>query len=377
MVIVCSCLENMYLRSSFLKIMTTENLTIQITKVNESKITQVDWENLPFGRVFSDHILIMDYINGAWKTPEIVPFDNLNLHPATSALHYGQAVFEGMKANRMVDGKISVFRPEMNAARFRESCARMCMAEIDENVFVSLLAQFIKIEKDWIPQKEGYSLYLRPFMFATDSYIGVKPSDSYRFAIFACPVGAYYTEPVNVKIEEFYTRAANGGVGRAKAAGNYAAALYPAKLAQSQGFHQLIWTDAISHEYIEESGTMNIVFVINGKMISPSEDSDTILRGVTKRSVLEIAKMWGIPVEERKVSVKEVIEAAKNGSLEDAFGAGTAATIAPIAKIGFRDEVFQLPAIETRTLSNKIKTYLDQVKSGEIQDDNNWCLKIN
>jgi len=213
-------------------------------------------------------------------------------------------------------------------------------------------------------------------MFATDDFIGIKPSETYKFVIFTCPVGAYYTQPVNVKIEEYYTRAAEGGVGRAKTAGNYAASLYPAKLAQEQGFHQLIWTDAKEHKYIEESGTMNIVFEIGGKLITPSEDSDTILRGVTKRSVVEIAKSWGVEVEERKVTVDEIIEGLRNGTVTDAFGAGTAATIAHIAKIGFRDEIFELPPVEQRELSNKIKDYLNDLKTGKVEDEFNWCLRV-
>ena len=234
----------------------------------------------------------------------------------------------------------------------------------------------VELDKDWIPNKEGYSLYIRPFMFATDDFIGIKPSETYKFVIFTCPVGAYYSQPVNVKIEEYYTRAAEGGVGRAKTAGNYAASLYPAKLAQEQGFHQLVWTDAKEHKYIEESGTMNIVFEIDGKLITPSEGSDTILKGVTKRSVLEIAESWGVELEERKITVEEIVEGLRNGKVTDAFGAGTAATIAHIAKIGFRDEIFELPAVDTREISNKIKDYLTDLKTGRIADEFNWCLKV-
>lgn len=356
--------------------MITQNLNCRITKTSNSHINQVDWDNIPFGKIFTDHILVMDYADGKWQDAEIMPFQNLQLHPATSALHYGQAVFEGMKANKTIDGKISIFRPEMNATRFRESCKRLCMAELEEELFIEALSRFVEVEKDWIPNKDGYSLYIRPFMFSTDDFIGVKPSNTYKFVIFACPVGSYYTEPVNVKIEEYYTRAVEGGVGRAKAAGNYAAALYPARLGQEKGFHQLIWTDAKEHKYIEESGTMNIVFIIDNVLVTPSEDTDTILRGVTKRSVVEIAKMWGYPVEERKVSVEEVIKAAKENRLQDAFGAGTAATIAPIAKIGFRDEILELPSVESRVFSAKIKDYLDDLKAGKIEDTNHWCLMI-
>ena len=356
--------------------MLNETLPLKITKTENSRINSVDWDNLPFGKVFSDHILIMEYKDGAWQQPEIKPFESFSLHPATSAIHYGQSIFEGMKANKTADGDILIFRPQMNEKRFAESCIRMCMPMLPEGMFTELIRKTVELDKDWIPNKEGYSLYIRPFMFATDDFIGIKPSETYKFVIFTCPVGAYYSQPVNVKIEEYYTRAAEGGVGRAKTAGNYAASLYPAKLAQEQGFHQLVWTDAKEHKYIEESGTMNIVFEIDGKLITPSEDSDTILRGVTKRSVVEIAKSWGVEVEERKITVEEIVEGLRNGKVTDAFGAGTAATIAHIAKIGFRDEIFELPAVETREISNKIKDYLNDLKTGRIADEFNWCLKV-
>ena len=356
--------------------MLNETLSLKITKSDNSRINSVDWDNLPFGKVFSDHILVMEYKGGTWHQPEIKPFESFNLHPATSALHYGQSIFEGMKANKTSQGDVLIFRPEINENRFAESCSRMCMPVLPEGMFTELIRRVVELDRNWIPNREGYSLYIRPFMFATDDFIGIKPSETYKFVIFTCPVGAYYTQPVNVKIEEYYTRAAEGGVGRAKTAGNYAASLYPAKLAQEQGFHQLIWTDAKEHKYIEESGTMNIVFEIGGKLITPSEDSDTILRGVTKRSVVEIAKSWGVEVEERKVTVDEIIEGLRNGTVTDAFGAGTAATIAHIAKIGFRDEIFELPPVEQRELSNKIKDYLNDLKTGKVEDEFNWCLRV-
>jgi branched-chain amino acid aminotransferase len=353
-----------------------ETLSLKITRIAESNINAVDWDNLPFGKVFSDHMLVMDYSDGEWKTPEIMPFQSLDLHPATSAIHYGQSIFEGMKANKDKDGNVLIFRPDLNAKRFSESCERLCMPNIPESLFVELIRKVIEVDKDWVPSREGYSLYIRPFMFATDDFIGIKPSDTYKFIIFTCPVGAYYSQPVNVKIEEFYTRAANGGVGRAKTAGNYAASLYPAKLAQEQGFHQLIWTDAIEHKYIEESGTMNILFEMDGKLITPSEDMDTILRGVTKRAAVEIAKHWGVEVEERKITVEEIVDGLRRGTVTDAFGAGTAATIAQIAKIGFRDEIFELPPVEGRGISNRIKNYLTDLKAGKIQDEYHWIYKF-
>lgn len=356
--------------------MLDDTISIKITKTTNSKVNDVDWENLPFGKVFSDHMLEMNYCDGAWQEPEIKPFQSLSLHPATSAIHYGQSIFEGLKANKTNEGEVLLFRPDMNAKRFAESSERLCMPVIPENVFMDLVKKIVEVDKDWIPNKEGYSLYIRPFMFATDDFIGIKPSDTYKFMIFTCPVGVYYSNPVNVKIEEYYTRAAVGGVGRAKTAGNYAASLLPAKKGQEEGFHQLVWTDAVEHKYIEESGTMNIVFVIDGKLVTPSEDSDTILRGVTKRSVVEIAKYWGVEVEERKITVEEIIDAIKTGRLEDAFGAGTAATIAPIAKIGYRGEIYELPSMESRTLSVKIKNYLSDVKCGRVEDVMNWCVKV-
>jgi branched-chain amino acid aminotransferase len=356
--------------------MLEDTTTINISKTQNSRLSLVDWDNLPFGKVFSDHMLVMDYTDGEWQTPEIMPFDTLDLHPATSAIHYGQSIFEGMKAHKTEDGDVLLFRPEMNAKRFSESCNRMCMPEIQEDMFLELVKRVVEVDREWVPDKTGYSLYIRPFMFATDSFIGIKPSDNYKFIIFTCPVGVYYTTPVNVKIEEFYTRAAIGGVGRAKTAGNYAASLYPAKKGREEGFHQLIWTDGIEHKYIEESGTMNLVFVIDGKMITPSEDADTILKGVTKRSVVEIARHWGIEVEERKVTVDEIIVALKEGRVQDAFGAGTAATIAPISKIGYKDELYELPSLESRELSIKIKAYLSDLKKGIIEDEMNWCVRV-
>ncbi len=358
------------------KRMLDQTIDIKIERTENSRLSSVDFDNLPFGKVFSDHMLEMDFIDGKWQTPVIKPFGDLNLHPATSAIHYGQSIFEGMKANKTESGEILMFRPDMNAKRFAESCERMCMPVLSEEMFVELVRKVVEVDKEWVPSKDGDSLYIRPFMFATDDFIGIKPSDTYKFIIFTCPVGTYYTAPVNVKIEEYYTRASLGGVGRAKTAGNYAASLFPARKGQQEGFHQLVWTDGLEHKYIEESGTMNIVFVIDGVIVTPSEDSDTILRGITKRSVLQVAEKWGVSIEERKVTVEEIVKGIKEGRVQDAFGAGTAATIAPIAKIGFRDELLELPAIETRELSEKIKNYLSDVKCGKIADEFNWCLKV-
>jgi branched-chain amino acid aminotransferase len=356
--------------------MLKETAAMNITLTKQSNITKVDWDNIAFGRVFSDHMLVMDFENGEWQQAQIIPFGNISLNPATSALHYGQSVFEGMKATKTVNGDVFLFRPEMNARRFKESCERLCMPGIPEEVYVELVRRLVDVERDWVSAKEDYSLYIRPFIFATDDYVGVKPSETYKFVIFTCPVGTYYSEPVSVKIEEYYTRAAEGGVGRAKAAGNYAAALYPAKQGQLQGFHQLVWTDAKEHKYIEESGTMNIMFLINNVLVTPSETADTILKGTTKRTVLEIAESWGMAVEERQISVEEVINGIKDGSITEVFGAGTAATIAHIVKVGFREEVLELAPLESRIFSNKVKKYLDDLKAGKMEDTFGWCVKV-
>jgi branched-chain amino acid aminotransferase len=356
--------------------MSLPTISFQLTETQNSRINQVDWDHLAFGRVFSDHMFVMDYQNGAWQEGKIVPFAPIPMHPAMSAIHYGQSIFEGLKAYKHTDGSISIFRPDMNAKRFKESAERMCMPTVPEDIFIEAVRQLVALDRNWVTDRPGFALYIRPFLFATDEFVGIKPADNYKFMVITSPVGAYYSEPVKVKIEEYYTRAALGGVGRAKAAGNYGASLFPAKQGQMNGYHQLVWTDAAEHKYIEESGTMNIVFQIGGKLISPSEESDTILRGITKRSVFELAEAWGIPVEERKVTVQEIIDAAKNGTLEDAFGAGTAATIAPIIEIGFREERLQLAPLESRTISSKIKNYLDDLKTGKIEDIHGWNFKI-
>lgn len=353
----------------------TEAQEIEIIKTEQSKIASIDFDNLPFGRVFTDHMLVMEYADGKWGKATIKPFQNLDLHPAISAIHYGQSIFEGMKAYKDDNGQVLLFRPEENAKRLNASAKRMCMPEIPVDTFMSGLKALVDIDRDWIPQNNEASLYIRPFMFATDEYIGIKPSDNYLFMIFCCPVGAYYSEPLKVKIEMNYTRAAVGGVGEAKAAGNYAASLYPAKLAKDKGYHQLIWTDAKEHKYIEEAGTMNVIFEINGKLISPSL-SGAILPGITRKSVLDIARDWGIEVEERRVEVAEIRAALEDGSLTDAFGAGTAATIAQIHTIGFDDKDYVLPEIPSRGFSNKVYAYINDLKRARVEDKFNWVSRV-
>lgn len=349
----------------------TETIDIKITKIRESRISELDYNNIAFGKIYSDHMFVADYKEGNWTNFEIKPYAPLALSPANSAIHYGQSIFEGMKAYKNNEGNTSVFRPLENAKRLNESAKRMCMPELPTEIFMEALTQLLKIDEKWIPPTDGTSLYIRPFMFATDEFIGVRPSDSYKFIIFTCPVGKYYSEPVKVVIEEKYSRSMPGGVGFAKAAGNYGAALFPARIAQQNGYHQLIWTDSIEHKYIEESGTMNVVFQINNKLITPPS-SDTILSGITRRSLVELAKFKGYDIEERKITVKEVIDAIENGTLLDAFGAGTAATIAHIKNISFRDRDYELPSLESRTISNQLAKDLLDLKLGTIPDTFGW-----
>lgn len=354
--------------------MSTDIAQIKIVKTQHSRINEVDFENIKFGREFSDHMFSMDYIDGAWRNFEIKPYQDLTFSPAMSALHYGQSIFEGLKAYRSGD-KVLTFRAKDNFARMNRSAKRMCIPEIPEELVLDALNTLLSIDKNWVPKGEANSLYIRPFLFATDEYVGIKPSATYKFIIFTCPVGSYYSEPLRVKIETGFTRAIPGGVGEAKCAGNYAASLYPAKLAQEQGFHQLVWTDAKEHKYIEESGTMNIMFVIDGKLVTPSL-SGAILPGITRHSVIQIAKDWGMDVEERQVSVEEVVSAAKEGRLEEAFGAGTAATIAQIAEISHDGIDYKLPAIESRKFSNKVYDFLNNFKRGREEDKWNWLEVI-
>lgn len=357
--------------------MTTTNiLDIAITRNEHPKIADIDFENLAFGKNFSDHMFIADYGNGEWGNFRITPFGNFEIHPSMASLHYGQALFEGTKAYKSTNGDILLFRPRENAKRMNRSAKRLCMAEMPEEMFMEALTTFLDIERDWVSDKEGCSLYVRPFMFSTEAFLGVKPSDFYRFMIIASPVGNYYDGAIKVKVELEYSRAVKGGTGNVKAAGNYAAALYPAKMGQDKGYRQLVWTDCVEHKYIEESGTMNIFFVIDGKVITPPLDSGTILAGITRDSIIQVAKSWGFPLVERKISVDEVVENINNKKLTEVFGAGTAATIAQIQLMNIDDKDYLLPPVETREFSNKVGKYLSDLRTGKVEDPFGWVVRI-
>jgi branched-chain amino acid aminotransferase len=351
----------------------TQNISIH--RVKESRLSEVDLSNIPFGKIYTDHMFIADYRNGEWKNFRIVPYGYMPISPATPALHYGQAIFEGMKAFRGPGGEALIFRPQDNWMRMNISGERMCMPHIPEELFMDSLFTLIDLDRNWIPAVVGSSLYIRPFMFSADEYIGIKASSDFTFMIILCPVGAYYSTPVKVRIETHYTRAIDGGTGYAKAGGNYGGAIYPAKLAQDKGYHQLIWTDGKSHEYIEESGTMNVMFVINDTLVTPAL-TDTILAGITRDSVLKLARHWGWKVEERRISVKELIDGLEKGTVTEAFGAGTAATIAPIELIGYNNKDYYLPPVSERRYSNHILKELDSIKRGLAPDPFNWIVKV-
>ncbi len=352
-----------------------DTLNIKISKSPQSRISEVDFNNIPFGRVFSDHMFIADYNGKSWSNLRIEPYKPLQLSPANSALHYGQSIFEGMKAYKNKDQEVLIFRPLANFNRLNLSAVRMCIPQLPEEVFMGGLTELLRLDRDWVPAKENTSLYIRPFIFAADDYLGIRPSDTYKFMIFTCPVGAYYSEPVRVKIETNYSRAATGGTGAAKAAGNYAASLLPALKAQQQGYQQLLWTDAKSHQYIEESGTMNVMFIIDGKLIT-APLGDTILAGITRDSVLTLAREWGYAVEERKVAVQEVVEAAQQGRIQEAFGTGTAATIAHIASIGHEDQDYALPPVAGREFSHRVFNAMNDIKTGAVADKWDWVYKV-
>lgn len=351
----------------------TSNISVQKRPV--SRISEVDFNDLPFGKEVTDHMFIADYKNGEWKDLRIVPYGNLQISPASPALHYGQSIFEGLKAYSDGSGGALVFRPLDNLKRMNVSGERMCMAALPEDVYMDGMRSLINIDRNWIPKSDGSSLYIRPFIFSFDEYIGIRASLNWRFMIIASPVGKYYTSPVRVKIETKFTRAIAGGTGYAKAGGNYGGAIYPTKLALEQGYQQLVWTDGVEHKYVEESGTMNLMFVIDDVLVTPAL-SDSILAGITRDSVLQLARRRGMKVEERKVAVAELVDALSKGRVNDAFGVGTAVTIAPIELIGHEGKDYVLPPVAYRQFSSGILKELESIRRGQAPDPFNWVVKM-
>ena len=348
--------------------------SIKITKTKNSKLQTTDFENLGFGKVFSDHMLICDYKNGSWGEPEIVPFQPMSLMPSAKIFHYGQSIFEGMKAYKDNASNTWLFRPVENYIRLNKSAKRLAIPEIPKNIFFDGLKELLKIDNNWIPNLDGCSLYIRPIVFATGEGFHASPADSYRFLIATAPSGPYFSGQVKVLIEEKYSRSANGGVGFAKAGGNYAGQFYPTQLAIEKGYNQVIWTDDNSHEYIEEAGAMNIFVRINDTLIT-GPTSDRILDGVTRKSIIDIANKEGIPVEIRKFKVSEIIEASKNNTLKEMFGAGTAAVISPISVFGFRNKDYKLPEIEN-SYATTLKKLITDIQTNKTNDKFGWRFLV-
>ncbi len=355
----------------------TETMTnsIPITRTAHSRLTEDLRENSPFGTNYSDHMFAADWHDGAWHEARIVPYGPITLSPALTAFHYGQALFEGFKAHRTANGQVALFRPMANHARLNRTAARLAMPEVPEALFREGLLELVRLDKDWVPKREGGSLYVRPVYFGTDDSLMVRPAARYRLIIFTSPGGPYFAQPIRLLAEEKYVRAFPGGTGDAKSAGNYGGGLLAAKLAQAQGYHNVMWLDGKERKFIEESGVMNIMFVINGVAITPPLGG-TILPGVTRDSVLTLLRDMNFPHEERPLSVDEVLAAYDSGKLQEAFGIGTAAIIAPIAAIGYRGREITLATDNENGLAKKLHTKLVAIQTGKEPDPHHWLVTI-
>ena len=349
-------------------------LEIDIIKASASKIDSIDFENLAFGNIFTDHMLVCDFKEGAWQKPIIKPYEPFLIDPSAKVFHYGQAIFEGMKAYKDANEAVWMFRPDENFHRFNKSAVRMAMPEVPETIFMDGLKTILDLERNWVKTGLGNTLYIRPFMIAIGSGVIAQPSTQYRFMIILSPAKSYYSGEVKVIIAEHYSRAANGGIGAAKAAGNYSAQFYPTKLANEKGFQQIIWTDDATHTKLEEAGTMNVFFRINDTLYT-APTSERILDGVTRKSLIDIAKREGMDVQIRSVLVEEIVNAAKDGSLKEIFGAGTAAVVSPISAFSFQDVEYVLPKMED-SFALQLKEKLTNIQYKLAEDTFGWTVKV-
>ncbi len=354
-------------------------MEIKIVKTQKPK-AKVDPSKVAFGEYFTDHMFVMDYNKGkGWHDARIVPYENLSLPPAAAVFHYGSEVFEGMKAYRTPEGEVQLFRPYENAKRLNNSAERICLPQIDEEFMVEALTKYVSIEKDWVPSQPGTSLYLRPFIIATSPELAVHASDDAMFVIIASPVGNYYKEginPVSIMIETEDVRAVKGGTGYAKCGGNYAASNRAGEKAEKKGFSQVLWLDGVERKYIEEVGSMNVMFKINGVVVTP-ELTGSVLPGITRKSCIELLKDWGYKVEERLLSVEEINEAMKNGTLEEAWGCGTAAVISPIGLLQYKDKGYEINNQQTGEVTKRLYDELTGIQWGKKEDKYNWTYKVN
>jgi len=356
--------------------MSVATLDIKITKVEKSRIDQVDQSNIQFGKVYSDHMFIAIYENGVWQQPEIKPYANLSLSPATTFMHYGQAIFEGVKAYKDPQGNPIVFRPYDNWRRFNRSAERMAMPAVPEEIFIEGIRQLVDLDRAWVPGAEQTSLYIRPFMVALDEFIGVRPAEKFMFMIITSPAGPYYSKPVSIYVHDKYVRAFPGGIGFTKAAGNYGMSMYPTQKVKEMGYDQILWTDGFEHKYVQEIGTMNVFFVLGDTVITPDLTRETILEGVTRSSVITLLREKGVKVEERRLSIDEISAAYDNGLLKEAFGTGTAASIAPIRSLTYHDKTMELPPVEQWENANWLKQELAEIRYGRKADTHNWILHV-
>ena len=348
---------------------------INITAIERSKLNDINLENIPFGKFFTDHMLEVDYEDGEWKNAEIKPYQPLLLAPSLAGLHYGQAIFEGIKAYKDPKGDAYIFRPHDNLKRFNVSAERMQMPQVPEELFMEGMRMLIDLDRNWVPQLEDHSLYIRPFKFSCDEMIGVKPSEKYKFMIILSPTGPYYSAPMRIYVEEKYVRAVPGGVGYAKAAGNYGAAMYATAQAKKIGYDQVLWTDAYEHKYVQECGTMNVFFIIGGTAITPGLEAGTILEGVTRDSAIVLLKEMGFAVEERPLSIDDIISAHKAGILYEVFGTGTAATISLIKELRYKDYVMEFEVEHWQT-APALKRQLNAIRYGQAPDTHEWMVKV-
>ncbi len=348
---------------------------IEVTQVAQSRISEVDFNHLIFGAVYTDHMFVMDYKDGVWQTPKIIPYQAFSYEPSAKVFHYGQAIFEGMKAYKFIEtGDVYLFRPEKNIRRMNLSAERLAMPQIPEDIFLSALKKLVDLDSSWVPEGFGKALYIRPVFIATENQISAAPSTDYRFMIILSPADKYYSGDVKVKIETRYSRACNGGIGYAKAAGNYAAQFMPTNKALEEGYQQIIWTDSCNHKYLEEAGTMNMFFRLGDNLVT-APTGDRILNGVTRDSIITIAKDHGINVEVRPIEVKEVVEGAKSGHLKEIFGTGTAATVLPIVGLGYEGEYYALPRLDN-AYANVLKEMLMNIQYGIAPDPYGWMVPV-
>jgi branched-chain amino acid aminotransferase len=350
-------------------------VTFPVERVEKSRLSGIDFDNLPFGSVFSDHMLCADYRDGHWEEPCIVPYGPLKMPPSISALHYGQTIFEGFKAHRLPNERIALFRPRENFTRFNRSAERLAMPDIPESLFLDGIAELVRLDREWIPRTEGAGLYIRPIYFGTDEALVVRPSGSYRFVVFTCPVAQYFAEPLRLLVEERFVRAFPGGTGFTKAAGNYAGSLLAGRLAQEQGFHNVVWLDGQTRKLVEESGLMNIFFVIDNKAITPPLGG-TILPGVVRDSIVALLREMKVKIDERPIGIEEVVSAHKDKSLSEAFAVGTAATVAPIETIRYRTHDIQLRANTRQSLAECVRQKLIAIRTGREPDVHGWLMEI-